>query len=234
MVVNAWREGQFDNLVPSVIIVNTKNAGIIRKIEEQKWNIPYYIVSSKNETYAQNLLGILAHHCIDIVSQNGWLAYTPNEVTAHMAGRIGNQHPGQIPHFGGHKMYGTAVPCAHDIFNRLTGVNYPAYATYHHTVAGFDTGDIISIKKMQLPHYDHVWTIAELTNEQNMLRQAAQEIHGQLLPLEHQNVLDVMRYVDHHGAFPQPIQSYKPLPGRYQQQIQEAKQLAITIFQQKK
>lgn len=111
---------------------------------------------------------------IDVVVLAGYLRLFP--VTKADPYLVINSHPAAIPEFGGTGFWGIRV---HDLvleFAHATNFRHPyTYSTVHVASAEYDNGDILGIKQMEITEADTPETIAE-----------------RLLPLEHQNYIEVL------------------------------------------
>lgn len=72
------------------------------------------------ESFGLKILTELRSRGITVVTQNGWMPITPENVIDEYSDTIFNQHPGPIPEFGGKGMYGRRVHAARLLFTRIT------------------------------------------------------------------------------------------------------------------
>ena len=238
-VAKACREGALVGLVKPVVVISSRrdNQGIERA---KKYGIKTFIVRPKDfptpAAFGEKLLKIFRDFDVDLVSQNGWLPLTPVNVIKRFRGRIINQHPGPLdgrrPDFGGKGMYGSRVICARLAFVWATGQKDPwTESTIHYVTEGFDEGSLIRVVRLAVPSFPRLVAIAELQEDSQKLIETTKIIQAKLLPLEHQNVIAVLRAFakGNSPSFirPQPLIS----PGQ-KRVLLEAKKLAIRLFSQ--
>jgi phosphoribosylglycinamide formyltransferase-1 len=112
---------------------------------------------------------------IDVVALAGYLRRFP--VTAGDPYIVLNSHPGAIPYFGGKGMYGSHV---HEAvlawINKTEWVHPYTYSTVHIATAVYDQGQKLGIVPL---HVEKSWN--------------AKDIAEHLLPLEHQNYVEVLK-----------------------------------------
>ena len=88
-----------------LVVSNKKSAGGLERAEER--GIP--TVAFADPASAEEWLGLLKQHRIDLVVLAGYLKLVPAAVIAAFRGRIVNIHPALLPAFGGPGMYGKRV-----------------------------------------------------------------------------------------------------------------------------
>lgn len=178
-IIRSSQKGELVSLIkPVLVISSSKNALGVNKAKKQL--IPVEIVERKNfakgvlgeEKFGNELLRILEKYEVDIVSQNGWLPFTPVNVIEKYSGRIFNQHPGpldpynkngqnQALHFGGKGMYGLAVHAAVLNFQKLVKRQFSTEATIHYVTPNYDQGDVILRRKVPVFSSDTPQTLAK-------------------------------------------------------------------------
>jgi len=85
------------------------------------------------------LLSALARHAVDVIALAGYLALIPERVILAYPGRIVNIHPGPLPDFGGHGMYGRRV---HEAV--LASGAHESAATVHLVNERYDDGPVLA------------------------------------------------------------------------------------------
>jgi len=201
---------------PVIVISSRPDAGGIGKMK--KLGIAVKVVNHSSE-----LLPVLEKAGVDVISQNGWLPLTPGNVIRKYKGKIINQHPGPLDpgrdmDFGGKGMYGRRVIAARIAFCRLSGRDFWTEATVHHVTEGFDRGPIIRVERLAIPKNSK--SLVEIT----------QKVANALLPLEHKNVITILKDYAARGKF----MEYKrkiPLVGAKEKTVLEkSKKMAIELF----
>ena len=89
--------------------------------------------------YAEEILGLLLSHSVDLVVLAGYLKLVPEEVVKTYEGRMINIHPALLPSFGGPGMYGRRVHEA--VLASGATVSGP---TVHLVTAEYDKGPIVA------------------------------------------------------------------------------------------
>lgn len=123
-------------------------------MRENEWRLALLISGSGTTMEAvikayqeKRLLGIRP---VDLISQNGWMPLTPENVVKRYEGRAFNQHPGPLDpgrskfDFGGKGMFGSRVTCARVAFEWVVGEKNPwTEATTHYVTEKYDEGDLL-------------------------------------------------------------------------------------------
>lgn len=132
------------------VISSKPDAGGIKKIQALGIN-PDDIVylNPKLPEFSENLLKNLQKKGVTVITQNGWLPKTPENVIEAYQDRIFNQHPGPVPEFGGKGMYGTRVHTAVLLYRRLTGGEMWTEVNAHRVENKLDSGMVV--KKRRIP-----------------------------------------------------------------------------------
>ncbi len=180
----ACKFGELKGLVKPVLVVSSSpNAGGIKKAEEL--HIPVEIVersrfpkgSSGQKEFGKEILRILSKYSPDVITQNGWLPLTPENVIYKFRENIFNQHPGPVPDFGGQGMYGRRVHAAVIIFNRLVQRQEPYTLMIAQRVhPNFDEGEMVKCEKVTILPEDTV-----------------EDLQGRSLPIEHVVQISLLR-----------------------------------------
>jgi folate-dependent phosphoribosylglycinamide formyltransferase PurN len=222
-------------VLPAVVISSRPDAGGLEKA--QALDIPTEVVS---RSPGKTLLRLCQQYQVDLVSQNGWLPKTPPNVIRQYQGRIINQHPGPLdedrPDFGGQGMYGSRVTCARLAYlsylaqhHQLTKEDYYTEAVTHHVNNKYDQGSLIRVTQLKLTPLIPLKQIASLVNNPKLLKKTTLKVQAQLLPLEHQNVINTLSdfargHVPHYTR-PQPL-----IPSDKVKFLKKAKKLTIKLF----
>lgn len=120
----------------SLIVTNNANAGVIERAK--KFQIPLLIVSKKEFSDAEALIGTLRKYNIDMIILAGFLLLVPENLIEAFKGRIINIHPALLPLFGGKGFYGANVhQKVIETKSLISGI------TIHHVNEHFDEGEII-------------------------------------------------------------------------------------------
>lgn len=107
--------------------------------------------------YGQELLRVLNDYGATMVSQNGWLPMTPDNVIEKYRSAIFNQHPGPVPEFGGKGMYGKRVHAAVLLFRRLTnGEMWTEVIGQRVSPSEYDGGVVLKSERIQIEKGDDV------------------------------------------------------------------------------
>ncbi len=235
-ILQEAKNGELVYLInPVVVISNKKDAfGITRA---SKFQTPVELIKGKLSSLENNLLYLLTKYKVDIVSQNGWLPKTPQNVVDFYKDRIINQHPGPLDpgrnlDFGGKGMYGSRVTCARLAFIWTTGTNFWTEAVTHFVTIDYDKGRLIKVKKMKIPAFDRKATIKEIKNKSSLrtiLINKTKETQKKLLLIEHQNVINSLKLFAR-GKAKGFYRSQPLVQAKYKDLLNEAKKLAIELF----
>lgn len=237
--IKACQERKLKGIQPVVVISSRSDAGGIAKA--QSLGIETLVIARKEfpsvESFAAQLLRTFAKYQVDLVSQNGWLVHTPQEVIDRYPQMIVNQHsgpldPGRIIDFGGQGMYGKRVVCARLAYCLLTGSDFWTEATTHLVTPEYDKGDLLKIEKLEFTDPSLRVTVAQLGTDQEIqqwLIERTQQLQASLLPLEHQNVIATLQMFAEKKV--NGFRRLKPLiPQGNEEFAREAKRVAITLF----
>jgi len=202
-VIKACQKGELKGIIPIAVICSKPD--IPGKVMAESLGIKTFICDRKDYSsrskFGEALLKILQSLQVDLVSQNGWLPLTPENVVDVYRKRIFNQHPtpldpGRENDFGGKGMHGVAAVSAWEAYRWLSGIDLPIEATTHFVTNKYDKGDLIRVIGLNIPMFPKQITIAQLESDkilQQHLRERTAEIQNVLLPLEHQNVIETLR-----------------------------------------
>ncbi|MFC3070060.1 phosphoribosylglycinamide formyltransferase [Phenylobacterium soli] len=107
-IVAAIRSGELA-AEPRLMVSNNKSAAALEFARSQK--IPALCIPTQADPAAADaaLAEALASHGVELVVLSGYLRQLGPKTLARYAGRVINIHPGPLPRFGGHGMYGRRV-----------------------------------------------------------------------------------------------------------------------------
>lgn len=238
-VIQACQCGEIAGIAPVVVIASNSKAKGIEKAAALK--IPVIIVQRSqcpdDKAFGERILTILEAYSVDLISQNGWVKRTPNNVIATYRGRIINQHPGALdpgyPDFGGQGMYGGVVTCAAIAYSWTLDKTPETESTLHHVDQEYDHGGLISVVKLSLPTRVRHVTIAELYQDPRDLIEATYETQKLLLPLEHAHVKQVLAAFGK-GKLLSYIRPERLIPSANLEVLFDAKALAIGLAKERK
>lgn len=164
-------EGSLKRSVKLAVVIASCNCEGIKKA--RRFSIPTYIVARSNFpqgykggiSFGKALLSILRKEKIDLITQNGWLPLTPQNVINIYKERIFNQHPGSLdppfPDFGGKGMYGLRVHAAVLYFQKLTKRKFPTEASVQKVAGDFDKGSLLLTSAIKILKSDTPETLAK-------------------------------------------------------------------------
>jgi phosphoribosylglycinamide formyltransferase-1 len=129
-----------------ILIINPQNfKDESNKVDQQK--------------FGQRILDEAQKRNVTVITQNGWLPLTPSNVIDAYSGKIFNQHPGQVPEFGGKGMFGRRVHAAVLLFTRMTKRDPHTMVIAQRVAYQFDKGTIIKSARIPILPDD---TVSEL------------------------------------------------------------------------
>jgi len=208
-------------------IIKAKNHGIKTEVIERK-KFPSL------EEFGKALLEILIKNDTDFISQNGWMLLTPGNVIQKFSGRVINQHPGPLDpgyhDFGGKHMFGASrVTAARLAYIALTHDDLWTESTVHYVSEEYDMGRLIQVKPLGVKKALFVENIAELSEKSALLIKKTLEVQKELLPLEHENVIEVLQELAD-GKKPFYERQHRLIPEANIAILEQAKKLAIELF----
>jgi phosphoribosylglycinamide formyltransferase-1 len=128
----------------ALVVCNRPNAPVVQRVKED--NVPCILISNKETTDGQFLIGLMEKHRINGIVLAGYLRQIPKELIDHFTDRIINLHPSLLPKYGGPGMYGDrvheAVLANHEQF---TGI------TIHLVNEEYDKGAILEQVQFPIP-----------------------------------------------------------------------------------
>jgi folate-dependent phosphoribosylglycinamide formyltransferase PurN len=130
------------------------------------------------EDFGLKILKELRKRGVTVVTQNGWLPFTPERVVDAYSGTIFNQHPGPVPEFGGRGMYGRRVHAARLLFTRMTKRDSWTEAIAQRVYKDYDQGDVVKSSRIDILPSDTVG-----------------DLQRRVLPIEHRVQIDLLKDV---------------------------------------
>lgn len=234
-VMQAVELGELPHIRLVGVVSSNPLAGGLVKAQER--NVPAFVVDrsqyNKRDAFGEAILELMKRLKVDFISQNGWLPLTPAEVVETYRGRIINQHPGPLDpghaDFGGKGMYGSRVTAARLAYIWTSNGEAWTESTIHHVTPEYDKGELIRVLRIAVPASTETITIGQLSQQTDQLRDVTVAVQRQLLPIEHQNVLDVLEALGE-GNLPEFHRQERLIPDEHANALNEAKQIAITVF----
>lgn len=215
---HAVQEGRLTGIEPVLFLSSDPNAGALQKAE--RLNVPTAVVNSRDypgrgtDPGMKRRFGIainneLAAAGAELVVQAGWMPLTPSDVIQRYRNRIINQHPAPLDpgkvdsrmhgtdgvDFGGRGMHGEQAHAAVLAYAMTTGSLNHTEATTHYVEERFDTGKLVSVAPMALDLPSEQIDLDELRTNPHVqadLKERAEALASQLLPVEHQNLIDTL------------------------------------------
>ncbi len=156
-IVHETQEGTLRGKVKVAAVISDRSEakGITKATSK---GIKTFVIDKKPFLTREALGDVIVRICeeeeIDVILQNGWLSYTPENVVKEYPGRIFNQHPGPLDrdnkdihgnplHFGGKGMHGLAIHAAVLKFQELSHRTFPTEATIHCVTTEVDRGEVV-------------------------------------------------------------------------------------------
>ncbi|MEI8067525.1 MAG: formyltransferase family protein [Candidatus Shapirobacteria bacterium] len=187
-IIKACQSQEVPNTEIACIISSKADAGGIEKA--RKLYIPdkdIIVVDPKNfrndqgktdqDAFGNAILKELKQREVSIVTQNGWLPMTPENVIDFFPNSIFNQHPGPVPEFGGKGMYGLRVHAAVLYFNKETNQKNPWTEVIGQRVdKEYDKGIVIKSARVEI-----------LPND------TADDLQQRALPIEHRVQIEMLK-----------------------------------------
>jgi phosphoribosylglycinamide formyltransferase-1 len=137
-IVNAIRAGDLD-AEARLLVSNNRNSGAIAFAAEA--GVPHLCIATQSDPDAADarLCDAMAAAGVELIVLSGYLRQLGPRTLARFGGRILNIHPGPLPAFGGHGMYGRRV---HEAVI-AAGVTSSGIAV-HLVDEEYDTGPIVA------------------------------------------------------------------------------------------
>lgn len=237
-IIKACQSKKLKKINPVVVIASRPDAGGIEKASYLGIKNIFIIQPDQHseDDFCRQLLKILKNFRVDLVSQNGWLPKTPNNVIDQYPNRVINQHPGPLDtgryDFGGKRMYGSRVSCACIAYTWLKGSKFFTEATTHFVTSEYDQGDLIKTTPLKiLPHPKNPTLNKLMTNKiwQEKLITETKKLQKKLLPLEYENTIAAIQLFTNNKV--KGFRRDKPLiPKNEIKIVNQAKKLAVKLF----
>lgn len=231
-IIKVIQNGTLNNVVPSLVISSSENAGGIekaRKLGIKSENI--LVINPKDfktrDEFGKEIIKECKKRKIDFIGQYGWMVMTPENVIKEFEGMIVNQHPGpldtrqnasisgrQAGHldFGGVGMYGLRAHQTRLEFVRRVNRDFWTEATAHRVTTKFDEGAIL--KRRQIPIFKN---------------DTAETLQARVLPVEHQVQIETLQ--DFANGKVKEFHRAEPLVLSGEEKIlDECKKLAIKMY----
>ena len=143
-IIDGCYEGKINAKVV-VVISNNPDAFALERAKHA--GIPGCCLNKKicGNNLGEEILKLLKVHNVEMIFLAGYLKKLPDEVLQAYRDCIYNIHPSLLPKFGGKGMYGINVHKA-----VLEAGEKESGATIHKVAGEYDTGDIISQKKVPI------------------------------------------------------------------------------------
>lgn len=155
-LLQAWQQGAFagpKRLLPVLLIVNKDNAGALDIARAH--GIPWALIDNQDPSPGASQCALLQGHQVTHIALAGFLRPIPAEVVSAYRDRILNIHPGPLPRFGGHKMYGKYVHQA--VLDAQVDHSGP---TVHRVDEVYDRGQVIAHEPVPVQPGDDATTLA--------------------------------------------------------------------------
>ena len=154
-IIDGCSQGKINAYV-AVVISNNPDAYALERAKNA--GIPAFCLNKKinGTSLGGEILKLLTKYNVDIIFLAGYLKKLPGKILRWYGGSIYNIHPALLPKFGGKGMYGINVHRA-----VLEAGEKESGATIHRVEALYDTGKIISQKKVPMCKNDTPETLAE-------------------------------------------------------------------------
>lgn len=120
------------------------------------------------EGFGNKILKEMRARGVTVITQNGWLPLTPEQIIDEYPQTIFNQHPGPLPDFGGKGMYGKRVHAAVILFTRMTKRESWTEAIAQRVRKDFDKGIVVKSARVDILPED-----------------AVDDLQQRVLPVEH-------------------------------------------------
>jgi phosphoribosylglycinamide formyltransferase 1 len=184
-IIKATKKGTLKNVVPSLVISSSSDAGGIDKAKKLGIKDEDILIINPKDFKNRNEFGEkIIEECrkrnVDFIGQYGWHWLTPENVIKKFEGMIINQHPGPLdtgrPDFGGAGMYGMRVHQTRLEFVKRTNRNFWTEATTHRVTTKFDEGAILKRRQVEILPDD-----------------TAETLQARVLPVEHQVQIEALQ-----------------------------------------
>lgn len=179
----AIRDGGIPGLEFAGVIASEPGLKGISRARELKMDVPVAVINpldfvgddgnADRYGFGQAILNFAKQQGATVITQNGWLPWTPDNVIEAYKDSLFNQHPGPLPETK--NLHGVQPHAAMHKFARLTGRYEGTEVVTHRVAAGMDEGVLVGVRK--IPQYFHDWP---------------KKIQQRALPVEHQLQIDML------------------------------------------
>lgn len=199
---------------PALVVASKRNIWAIEKAI--KLGVPREILKDTKDPV--EILQLLYQYKINIVFQNGYLPMMPEEViwmySHNGTSSIYNQHPGPVRadhrDFGGKGMYGSRVTAARVLYLLITWAKEDdvfTESTVQYTAPKADEWVLLSAKRLNFPeefeefkdahelNTGNIWSRIVFPSVQDAIRGFTEKIQKLLLPIEHENVIELLQKI---------------------------------------
>jgi len=209
--------GRLYKIEPTLIIASSNHAGGIEKARDL--GIPHddiVIIHRKHygsaKTFGESILAACQQRKVGVITQNGWMLKTPQNVIDAFSGKIFNQHPGPTPDFGGRGMFGRRVHCARLLFVQMTNRAFWTEAIIQRVAYRYDEGAIVKKRIIAIHEGDTV-----------------EDLQARVLPIEHEIQIEMLEDFAN-GCLEEISRKHSlVLPGE-EQALAEAKRIACLRY----
>ena len=146
------------NAEVAVVVSNHEHGGVRTKAD--KLGIPFVYMPAPYD--AETYQRVIDEYHPDLICLSGWLKLIPKECIGNIP--IMNIHPGLLPKFGGHKMYGHHVHEATIAAYKRGEITYTA-VTMHFVNAEYDKGKIFFEYRILIRDDDTAETLQKRVNK---------------------------------------------------------------------
>ena len=173
-IIDGCNEGK---IFAKVVVVISNNPLAIALKRAKKAGIPGFCLNKKihGSGLYEEQLKLLNEHKVDIVFLAGYLKKLPDKLLQAYKDRIYNIHPSLLPKYGGKGMFGINVHRA-----VLEAGENVSGATIHKVSGDYDTGEIISQRKVPVLYDDTPEALAKrvLAAEHELIVETLQKLTG--------------------------------------------------------
>ncbi|KKS64375.1 MAG: Phosphoribosylglycinamide formyltransferase [Candidatus Daviesbacteria bacterium GW2011_GWA1_42_6] len=184
-IIKAVKSGEIPDMEIACVISSKDNAGGLEKAKNL--GVPetdIVTIDPHQVQFSEKLLEELRKRGVTVVTQNGWMPKTPENVIKAFKDKIFNQHPGPVPEFGGEGMYGRRVHAAVLLYRRWTlSSDWRRNEHWTEVIAqrvdkDFDKGAVLKRVRVAVLPTDTV-----------------EDLQGRALPVEHRLQIELLKDV---------------------------------------
>ncbi|CAN5192624.1 phosphoribosylglycinamide formyltransferase [soil metagenome] len=220
-IVKAIQDKRFQHIAIGCAVSSSPQAKGVERLHTL--NVPVYIVDPKDfrapngkrdaMAFGEKIISLFQKHTVNLVTQNGWIPLTPQNVVETYIDMIFNQHPGPVPEFGGKGMVGLVVHETMLLFQKKAKRVFPTEVVAHRVTVGLDEGAIV--QKTEVPI---------------LLNDTAEILQTRALPIEHQTQINVLHAIDENTLSNLPPRKVPLVKGSEIKLLEKAKQEAIEKY----